>query len=100
MRLNFYIWFCYAQDKNPCRGHIKKSEEDKIYEIVLHVKPCLNSIYNQGQKVTQPFKRTGLQEKFCLTGQWEVHTFPAHKTLQRNEKFNYFGYGSCGINHF
>ncbi len=29
--------------------------------IIICGKPCINSLYSQGQKATQPFKRTGLQ---------------------------------------
>jgi len=38
--------------------------------------------------------------KCFINPEWEVHSLPLHKTLQRNEKFNCFGYGSRGINHF
>lgn len=60
-----YICFCNAQDKTPVAETQKKSVGREIYTgHVLHGEPCLNFIYNQGQKVTQPFKRTGLHELF------------------------------------
>ena len=96
-----YFWIV-APRKSPCREHVLIiGGKINFCGNVLHGEPCLNFIYNQGQKVAQPFvknrvtrllklksmKRTCLQEN---TNTDEQTTCELHRVrkLIKETKYN------------